>query len=65
MQSHTASTDLSCCSHVGVVAKDADKTAEFLSSLGIGPWHVFDYVTSKDEMVVGEPFSLKIASARL
>jgi len=65
MQSHTASTDLSCCSHLGVVAKGADKTAEFLSSLGVGPWHVFDYAASKDELAAGKPFSLKIASARL
>ena len=52
--------------HIGVVVKDVDKTSKFLSSMwGLGPWHTLDYKARKDDMIVGEPFRLKIAFAKL
>ena len=52
--------------HIGVVVKDIDKTTKFLSSMwGLGPWQIMDYSTRKDEMIVGEPFKIKIAVAKL
>ena len=52
--------------HIGVVVKDTDKTTKFLSSMwGLGPWQTFEYSPSKDEMIVGEPFGLKMAWAKL
>jgi catechol 2,3-dioxygenase-like lactoylglutathione lyase family enzyme len=55
-----------CPSHIGVVVKDIDKTTEFLSSMwGLGPWQVQDTSPSKDEIIVGKPFTLKLAFAKL
>ncbi len=52
--------------HIGVVVKDADKTAEFLSSVwGIGPWRSMDYAPHKEDMIVGEPFALKAVFTKL
>ena len=52
--------------HIGVVVKDADKTAKFLSSVwGVGPWQLIDYTPRKEDMIVGEPFTLKIRFAKL
>lgn len=52
--------------HIGVVVKDVDKTTKFLSSMwGLGPWHTLDCKARKDDMIVGEPFRLKIAFAKL
>lgn len=51
--------------HLGAVVKDADKTAEVLSSIGIGPWQTFEVSPTKDEMIVGEPFKMKVVWARL
>ncbi|TET17023.1 MAG: VOC family protein [Dehalococcoidia bacterium] len=52
--------------HLGVVVKDIDKTIEFLSSMwGLGPWQSLEYSPHKDEIIVGEPFKIKIACAKL
>lgn len=52
--------------HIGVVVKDIDETTKFLSSMfGLGPWDISEYVPAKDEVIVGEPFRLKIAFAKL
>lgn len=52
--------------HIGVVVEDTDKTTKFLSSVwGFGPWQTLDYRAHKDDMIVGEPFTLKIAFAKL
>jgi len=52
--------------HIGIVVKDADETTKFLSSMwGLGSWQTFEYSPHKDEMIVGEPFRLKIAFAKL
>lgn len=50
---------------ITAVVKDADKTTEFLSSLGLGPWQRFEYSAHKDEIMIGEPFNLKCASTDL
>ncbi len=53
-------------SHIGLAVKDGKATSEFLSSMwGIGPWTVFDYPSAKEQMIVGEPFVLKIYYAKL
>ncbi len=52
--------------HIGVVVKDADKTAEFLSSVwGFGPWQLIDYTPRKEDVIVGAPFTLKIRFTKL
>ncbi|MBA7507869.1 hypothetical protein ES706_06598 [subsurface metagenome] len=52
--------------HIGVVVKDVDKTIKFLSSMcGLGPWTTFDYTAHKEDMIVGEPFALKITFTKL
>jgi len=61
MQSHTVPITLSNLSHIGVVVKDVDKTIEFLSSIwDIGPPQLMDYCPQKDELIVGEPFKMKV-----
>ena len=46
--------------------KDIDKTTEFLSgSAGLGPWEIFESSPQKDELMVGEPFKLKVARANV
>jgi methylmalonyl-CoA/ethylmalonyl-CoA epimerase len=52
--------------HIGVVVKDIEATTKFLSSMwGMGPWDIFDYTGDKDKVIFGEPFSMKIAFAKL
>jgi len=66
MPSDTGAIVLPSLSHIGVVVKDIDKTTEFLSSLwGLGPWHILDYSSTKDELMVGKPFRIKEAHAKL
>ena len=67
MFSFNAPQDLSSPSHVGFVAKDADKTAEFLSSFGIGPWQSFEFAPTEETLTMGEckPFHLHIQWATL
>ncbi len=59
-------TALSNPHHIGVVVKDIDETTKFLSSMfGLGPWDISEATITKDEVIVGEPFRLKIAFAKL
>lgn len=51
---------------ISAVVKDVDKTIEFLSStVGLGPWETFEYSAQKDEIMVGEPFKIKVAWANV
>ncbi|MFC2024195.1 VOC family protein [Chloroflexota bacterium] len=64
--SNTDANAISSLEHIGVVVKDMDKTTKFLSStLGLGPWDIFEYSTIKDEVTVGEPFRVKTAHTNL
>ena len=65
MQSNTVALP-SEIDHIGIVVKDVDKTIKFLSSImGIESWKTRDFIQSKDEVLVGEPFRLKIIDAKL
>jgi methylmalonyl-CoA/ethylmalonyl-CoA epimerase len=66
MESGKSSIGPLVLNHVGVVVKDIKKTAEFLSSFcGIAHWQFWDTTVRKEELIVGEPFRLKSAQARL
>jgi methylmalonyl-CoA/ethylmalonyl-CoA epimerase len=62
---------LSNRSHLGIVVKSVDETANLLSSLfGIGPWEVSEIteyykpeIKGPEELGVGEPFTLRMAFA--
>ena len=57
---------LSNLHHIGVVVKDIDETTKFFSSMfGLGPWDISEATPTKDEVMVGEPFRLKMAVAKL
>lgn len=61
-----ATLTISALSHVGIVVKDVDKTIKFLSSIwDIGPTQTIVYSPSKEELIVGEPFTAKIGSVNL
>ena len=48
-------------SHVGIAVKDAEKTAQLLSSIwNIGTPEVFDYWPKADELIAGEPFGVRL-----
>ena len=52
--------------HIGVVVKDIDETTKFLSKMwGLMPWDIFDDNVTKDRMMLGEPFGLKVAFTKL
>ena len=66
MQSGTGVTVLPSPYKISAVVKDVDKTTEFLSStIGLGPWETFDYSAQKDEIIVGEPFKIRVAWANV
>lgn len=69
MQSGIAGTGIPAYSldHICLSVKDIYKTREFLSSvLGLGPWYVpFDYSPGKEEMTVGEPFSIRSTGTKI
>jgi len=66
MQSDTDTIALPSPNHIGVVVEDTDKTTKFLSSMwGLEPWQTLDYTAHKDDMIAGEPFTLKIAFTKL
>jgi len=67
MSSQITPKGFSSVSHIGYVVKDADKTAEFLSSFGIGPWQSFERARTKEQLTMAEckPFHLRIQWARL
>ena len=51
--------------HIGVVVEDLEESTQLLSSMwGIGPWEVLDYSPSKNELMIGEPYKVKIGAAR-
>ena len=46
--------------HVALVVKDAEKTAEYLTTVfDIGPWNFIEWTPSKDEVTVGELSKVK------
>ena len=52
-------------SHIGVVVKDLNKTAEYYTSMwGLGPWQEVEISPTKEELLAGEPFKFKVASAQ-
>jgi catechol 2,3-dioxygenase-like lactoylglutathione lyase family enzyme len=52
---------LSNLSHVGIAVKDAEKTAQLLSSIwNVGTPEVFDYWPKADELIAGEPFGVRL-----
>ena len=58
--------NVSNLSHIGFVVEDVDKTIESLSNLwDIGPAKKVDYAVSQDEVIAGEPFSLKVGFVNL
>ena len=67
MLSFIAPQDLSSPSNVGFVVKDADKTAEFFSSFGIGPWQSFEFAPPEETLTLAKckPFHLHIQWARV
>ncbi len=66
MQSESGAIALPPPFKISAVVKDIDKTTEFLSrSTGLGPWEIFEFSPQKDELMVGEPFKLKVAWANV
>ena len=66
MSTDTSVIALSNPHHVGAVVKDIDETTKFLSSMwGLGPWDISEAVPTEDELMMGEPFRLKMALAKL
>ncbi|MFC2024241.1 VOC family protein [Chloroflexota bacterium] len=52
--------------HIAVVVNDRDDTTRILSSVfGLGAWKDFEYSANKAELMVGDPFHLKIAFTKL
>lgn len=66
MSSDTGAIALPSSIQIGVVVKDIDKTTKFLSSIwGLGPWEITEFAFSRDDLIVGEPFRIKVAYAKL
>ena len=62
----SGSVDLTSPSHIGFIVEDINKTSEFLSSnWNVGPWYHTEYSLKKEQMIVGEPFRIKTAHAKL
>lgn len=52
--------------HIGIIVKDIDASRAYLSSLlGLDSWTAFDYVSSKETLLLGEPFNIKIAGSMM
>jgi catechol 2,3-dioxygenase-like lactoylglutathione lyase family enzyme len=52
--------------HVGFVVEDIVKSTDFLYSMwGIGPWDIMDYTPTKAELMMGEPYKIKVSAAWL
>ena len=65
MTANTGATKLPPPSHIGVVVKDIDKTVEYYTSMwGLGPWKKFECSPAKEQMLIGEPYRMKIAAAQ-
>ena len=66
MKSDTGAITLPSIAHICVVVKDLDKTTKFLSSLfGLGPWHTEEGSTKKEDLLVGEPYKVKVTWTEL
>jgi len=66
MSANITSESLLTLNNITMVVKDIEKTSQQLSNLlGIGPWELMEYAPSQDELIVGKPFKLKFAFARL
>jgi methylmalonyl-CoA/ethylmalonyl-CoA epimerase len=64
--SETSTPLFSHLTHIGLVVRDARKTANLLSSLwGVGPWNIFEASTSRENMLIGEPFRLVVGQASM
>lgn len=51
---------------IGAVVRDIEETAAFLTSLwGVGPWETRELAYTKQTLIVGEPFRIKVAYAKL
>jgi hypothetical protein len=62
----TGSVQLTNLSHVGIVVKDAEKTAKWLSTIwNIGKPDITDYEPKKEELFVGEPFKVRIVNHQI
>jgi len=45
--------------------KDIDKMVEYYTSMwGLGPWKKFERSPAKEQMLIGEPYRMKIAAAQ-
>jgi hypothetical protein len=51
--------------HIGIVVKDRDRTLEVLKSWGIEIRRARDFTPPKEELMVGEQYSLKCADCKL
>jgi methylmalonyl-CoA/ethylmalonyl-CoA epimerase len=59
-------TKLGLPDHIGFVVRDSRSTIDFLTStFGLGPWDTIDFIQGKEDLIVGAPFTLKIACAKL
>ena len=66
MSTNEHSTALPSSIQIGVVVKDIDETTKFLSSIwGLDLWDIKELIYTKDNLVVGEPFKIKVAYANL
>ena len=66
MPSDTGAITLPSLGHICVVVKDLDKTTEFLSSLfGLGPWHTQEVSEKGEDLLVGEPYKVKVTWTEL
>jgi len=65
MEADTSTLRLPPPTHIGVVVRDIDEVAEYYTAMwGIGPWRKYEVSPSKEQMLVGEPFRLKVALAQ-
>jgi methylmalonyl-CoA/ethylmalonyl-CoA epimerase len=61
MKLGNGSVPLTNISHLGIAVKDAEKTAGFLSSIwNIGTPEVADYEAKPEELIVGNPFKVRL-----
>ena len=66
MSTNERATALPSSIQIGVVVKDIDETTKFLSSIwSLGPWDIKELTYTKDDLVAGEPFKIKVAYANL
>lgn len=57
---------LSNLHHVGVAVTDVDATTRFLASIwNVGTPEPFDYAPTQDDLLVGEPYAIRIAFVKL